>query len=143
MTRLGGRRDLAAALELEQVLGLVLGQEVLAVLELGRQGRERAAHQVRRQVGDQADGVRQVDAVAERRATLVVDEQEGHPLRGVRGRHAEDPGLEELALAGAGRAADEGVRAVGAQVDREGAGGGLADDGAQVARLAGGRRSGA
>ena len=138
--RRGG--DLAAALELDQVLGLVLGEDVLAVLELGRQRRERPPDQVRRQVGDQADGVRQVDAVAERRAALVVDEQEGEPLRGVGHGHAEDPGLQQLGLAGAGGAADEGVRPVGPQVDREGAGGGLPDDGTQVAGLGAGHRAG-
>src|SRR6185437_3973934 len=73
----------------------------------------------------------------EGRATLVVDEQEGDALRGVGRRHAEDPGLEQLGLAGTGGAADEGVRAVGADVDGEGALTRLADDGAQVAGLAG------
>ena len=128
--------DLAAALELDEVLGLVPGEQVLAVVQLGRERRERAAHEVRRQVGDEADGVRQLDAVAEGGAALVVDEQERDPVRRVRGGHAEDPRLQELGLAGAGRAADEGVRAVGAEVDRERALARLADDGAQVAGLA-------
>ena len=73
--------DLAAALELDEVLGLVPGEQVLAVVQLGRERRERPAHEVRRQVGDEADGVRQLDAVAEGRAALVVDEQEGDALR--------------------------------------------------------------
>ena len=129
------RGDLAPALELDEVLGLVLGEDVLAVPQLGRQRRQGPAHQVRGQVGDQADGVRQVDAVAEGRPTLVVDEQEAEPLRRVRHGHAEDPRLQQLGLAGAGGATDQRVRAVGPQVDRERALGRLADDGAQVARL--------
>ena len=128
--------DLAAPLELDEVLGLVPGEQVLAVVQLGRERRERAAHEVRRQVGDEADRVRQLDAVAEGRAALVVDEQEGDALRRVRGGHAEDPRLEQLGLAGTGRATDERVRAVGADVDGERALARLSDDGAQVAGLA-------
>ena len=90
---------------------------VLAVVQLGAQAGERAAHEVRGEVGDEADGVRQLDAVGEGRAALVVDEEEGHPVGAVLGGHAEHPGLEELALARAGRAADERVRALRAQVE--------------------------
>ena len=40
--------DLAAALELDEVLGLVPGEQVLAVVQLGGERREGAAHEVRR-----------------------------------------------------------------------------------------------
>ena len=128
------RLGIAALLELEQVLGLLAVEEVLAVVQLGAQARERAAHEVRAQVGDEADAVRQLDAVGERRAALVVDEQERDAVGAVRGRHAEHPRLQELRLAGAGRAADERVRALRAQVERHRVGRALADDRAQVAR---------
>ena len=68
--------DLAAALQLDEVLGLEARQQVLSVVQLRRQRRERSPHEVRRQVGDHADGVGEVDAVPEGRPALVVDEDE-------------------------------------------------------------------
>ena len=135
ITSAGGALRVAALLELEQVLGLLAVEQVLAVVQLGAQARQRAAHEVRAQVGDEADAVRQVDAVGERRAALVVDEEERDAVGAVLGRHAEHPRLQELALAGAGRAADEGVRALRAQVERHRVGAALADDRAQRAGL--------
>ncbi len=120
--------DLAAALELDEVLRAVPLEEVLPVMELGGQRGERAAHEVRAEVGDHADGVGEVDAVPEGRPALVVDEEEGDPLGRVRRRHAEDPRLERLGLAGSGRPSDEGVRTVGAQVERVRALAALAED---------------
>ena len=58
--------------------------------------------------------MRKVDALAERRAALVVDEEERHTLRTVGGGHAQHPGLQELGLARAGGAAHECVGALGA-----------------------------
>ena len=124
----GRRLRIAAALELEQVLRLLAGEQQLAVVQLGAEAGERAADEVRREVGDDADGVRQGGALRERRAALVVDEQERHPVRAVLRRHAEHPRLQELALARAGRPADERVRALGPQVEPERVAGRLADD---------------
>ena len=107
------------ALEFQQVLGLLPVQQPLPVVQLGPQRGQRAAHQVRGEVGDQAHGVRQVQAVRERGAALVVDEQEAHPVRAVGRGHAHHPGLQELGLAGAGGAADEGVRALVLEVEVE------------------------
>ena len=117
ITSAGGRLGVAALLELEQVLGLLAVEQVLAVAQLGAQAGERAAHEVRAEVGDQADAVRQGHAVGEGGAALVVDEEEGDAVGAVLGRHAEHPGLQELALARAGGAADERVRSLGAQVE--------------------------
>ena len=58
---------------------------------------ERPAHLVAVEVGDHADGVRQVDALLERGAALVVDEQERDPLRAVHRGQADDHRLQELA----------------------------------------------
>ena len=55
--------------------------------------------------------------------------------RAVVGRHAQDPGLEELALAGAGGPADQRMRALVSQVEVEWAVGALADQGAKAVVL--------
>jgi hypothetical protein len=126
-------------LELEQVFRLLAVEQVLAVVQLGAQARERAAHEMRAEVGDEAHAVRQADAVGEGRSALVVDEEERHALGAVLGGHAEHPRLQELALARAGRAADEGVRALLAQVEVQGALRALTDEGAQLGLVAGAR----
>ena len=59
------------------------GQDVLAAGQLGGQRGQRPLDQVRVQVGDHADRVRQPDAVLERAAALVVDEHERHRVRAV------------------------------------------------------------
>ena len=115
-------------LELEQVLRLLAVEQVLAVVQLGAQARERASHEVRAQVGDEADAVRQVDAVGERGPALVVHEEERDPVGAVLRRHAEHPSLQELGLAGSRRAADERVRALRAEVERHRVGAALADE---------------
>ena len=71
------------------------------------------------EVGDHADGVRQVHAVLERGAALVVDEDERHRVRTVGHRERGDQRLEEFGLAGAGSAGDQPVRAVAPQVQVE------------------------
>ena len=73
------------------------------------------------------------NAVGERGSALVVDEQERDAIGAVGAGHAEHPRLQELGLSGAGRAADERVRALTAQVERHRSARSLADDGAQVA----------
>ena len=112
------RIRVGALLQRLEVLGALAVQQVLAEPQLGAERRERPAHEVRVEVGDQAHGVRQVDALGEGGAALVVHEQEGHSVRRVFRGDAHDPGLQEFALARPGRAADEGVRAVCAQVER-------------------------
>ena len=126
---------IAPLLQLEEVLGLLAVEQMLAMVQLGTQARQRAAHQVRAEVGDEPDAVRQLDAIGERRAALVVDEEEGDAVGAVRGRHAEHPRLKELRLAGAGRPADEGVRSLRAQIERHRVRGTLPDDRAQTAGL--------
>ena len=79
--------------------------------------------------------MRQVDAVGEGGAALVVDEEERHPVGAVGGRHAEHPGLQELRLSGTGRAADEGVRALRAQVEMERPGTAVTDERPEVPLL--------
>jgi hypothetical protein len=117
MTRLGGASGSLRRLELEQVLGLLGVEDQLAVVELRVERGQRPPHEVGAEVGDQPDAVRQVDAVGERRAALVVDEQERDARWAVHRGHAEHPALEELALAGARGTADERVRALGAQIE--------------------------
>ena len=113
------RVRMALALHLEEVLGVGLLEQQLAVVELGVQRDQRPAHLVAVEVGDQADGVRQLDALLERGAALVVDEQERDPLGTVHRGQPDDERLQELALAGAGGAGDEGVRTVLADVEHE------------------------
>jgi hypothetical protein len=125
----GGVR-VGGLLELEQVFRLLAVEQVLAVVQLGAQARERPAHEMRAEVGHEAHAVRQADAVGEGRSALVVDEEERHALGAVLGGHAEHPRLQELALARAGRAADEGVRALLAQVEVQSALRALTDEGA-------------
>ena len=142
ITRLGGVSGSPRLLQLEQVLDLLAGEQLLAVGELGAERDQRPPDQVRAEVGDQTHGVRQVDAVPERRAALVVDQQERDPLRAVRGGHGQDPGLQELALAGACGAAEQRVRPVHPQVQGVRLARCLADDGAQRAGAARSRRRG-
>ena len=104
----------------EEVLRAGHGEQTLAMPKLGPQRLERALDQVGIEVGHHTDRVRQVDAVVESRATLVVDEHEVHLVRPVRDGQARHQSLQQLALARAGRARDESVRAVDSQVDREG-----------------------
>ena len=67
------------------------------------------------EVGDHADGVRQLHAVLERAAALVVDEHERHLVGPVGDRQRGDDRLQQLGLAGAGRAGDQPVRPVPAR----------------------------
>ena len=119
------------------VLGAGVGEQVLAAGQLGAEGDQRALDQVGVEVGDHADGVRQVVAVLERGAALVVDEHEGHAVGPVGHREGGDQRLQQLGLAGAGGAGDQPVRAVAAHVDGEGAVEGDPDDRLGGARLHG------
>jgi len=74
---------IARQLEVDEVLDPLLLQEQLPVMDLGTEAPQRPADQVRRKIGHHADGVRQGRAGLERRPALVVDEQEGHPVRAV------------------------------------------------------------
>ena len=117
------------------VLGARVGEQVLAAGQLGAERDQRALDEVGVEVGDHADGVRQVDAVLERGAALVVDEHEGHAVGPVGHRERRDERLQQLGLAGAGGAGDQPVRAVAAHVDGERAVERDADDGLGRARL--------
>ena len=88
------------------------------------------------EVGDVADGVRAASAnTIARRPALVVDEQERQRgSAGTRGQRGDDR-LQQLALAGAGRAADQRVRAVLDEVELERTGRADADRG-RAARTA-------
>ena len=110
--RLAARGRAGAVDVVLDVLGPGGGQQVLAPAQLGAEGLQRALGEVAVEVGDHADGVRQVDAVLERRAALVVDEHEGHLVRPVGDRERGDQGLQQLGLAGAGGAGDQAVRPV-------------------------------
>ena len=92
---------------------------VLAAAQLGAERHQRPLDQVGVEVGDHADGVRQVRALLERAAALVVDQDEGHLVRPVGDGERGDEGLQQLGLAGAGGAGDQRVRAVADQVEGE------------------------
>ena len=100
-----------------EVPDAVLGEQPLPAGQLGGQRTERPGGRLVVQVGDHADGVREGSRLTERRAALVVDEQEAAPVRRVVQREAGDQRLEQLGLARAGRPGDQGVRPVGDQVD--------------------------
>ena len=104
-------------------------EQVLAAGQLGLQRGQGPGGEVAVEVGDHADGVRQPRAVLERRAALVVDEHERHLVRPVAHRQRGDHRLQQLRLARAGRAGDQGVRPVATQVDSAGAGCGDAEQG--------------
>ena len=93
------------------------GEDPLPVAQLGLERAQRPVGQLLVEVADGADGVRQPLAGRERGAALEVDEDEGQPGRVVAGRETGDQRAQELALAGAGGAADQAVRAVADQVD--------------------------
>ncbi len=99
-------------LELRQVLAAVLAQDLLATAELGVERDERPPGQVGVEVGEEADRVRQLDAVLERRAALVVDQHERQGRGRVGGGERSDVALQELALAGPRGAGGQAVRAV-------------------------------
>ena len=81
------------------------------------------------EVGDDADGVRQLGAGVERGAALVVDEHEADVVGAAASGERGDEGAQQLALARAGRAGDQRVRAVAGEVDLDDAVGGRAEDG--------------
>jgi hypothetical protein len=77
----------------EDVLGAGRGQLGLPAAQFGAERDQRALHQVGVEVGDQADGVRQVGALGEGTAALVVDQHEGHLVRPVDHRQRRHQGL--------------------------------------------------
>ncbi len=113
-------RDIGMApLELDEVFDAVLVEDLLALAQLGVEREQRAPDQVGVQVGHHPHRVRQPHAVLERGSALVVDEQEAQPVGRVVERQGRHERLQQLALAGAGRARDERVRAVGPEIQRQ------------------------
>jgi hypothetical protein len=85
-----------AAFEIGEVLRIGGAQELLASLQLGVQRLQRPLREVRVEVGDQPDRVRQAYAVLEGGAALVVDEHERHRVRPVGHRERGHQALQEL-----------------------------------------------
>ena len=116
MTSDGGASSGCSCAHLGEVLGLAL-EQAHAPVQLGPQRRQRPPRQLGVEVGDVADGVRQLGEHGARRAALVVDEEERQPGRRVAHGERGDDRLQQLALAGARRAADQRVRPVGDEVE--------------------------
>jgi len=76
-----------------EVLRFLAVEEVFAVTQLCPERGQCPAHKVRGEVGHQSNGVGKVDAVGERCAAFVVDEQEGESIGAVGGSHSECPCL--------------------------------------------------
>ena len=106
MSRFGGAVAASLRFELDEILRRRRPQDLLAAAQLGVQRHQGALGEVRVEVGEEPDGVRQRGAVLERGAALVVDEHERETVRWCRRRERPDQRLEELALARAGRARD-------------------------------------
>ena len=105
---------------LDEIGGAVLAQHALAVAQLGLQRAQRALAEVLVEVGDHPDGVRQLRALAERAAALVVDQHEVDRAAASGAAASDgDQAAQQLALAGAGRAGDQAVRPVADEVDVE------------------------
>ena len=88
ITRLGRRARRVARLQVGEVLRARVARARARAGAARRSARRARAGQVLVEVGDEADGVRQVDAVLEGRAALVVDEQEREPVGRVRDARA-------------------------------------------------------
>ena len=88
MSRLGGRAAGSRRSSSSRSLAPASRSSALAAAQLGVQRDERALREVAVEVGDEPDRVRQRDAVLERGAALVVDEQEREPVGRVRRRPA-------------------------------------------------------
>ena len=96
-------------------------QDRLPAGELGAERPQGARGALAVEVGDQADGVRERGRLGEGGAALVVDEQERAPVRRMAQRQRGDQGLQQLGLARTGGARDQGVRALAAEIDLDGA----------------------
>ena len=123
---------IAGLLQLDEILDTFVIEQEFAIADLRSKAAHRPSNQIGGQVGDETDAVRQRRALGEGTPTLVIDQEEGHPVGAVGIGHAEDPGLEELTLPRTRRPADEGVRALGAQVERERLRPGVPDRCAQI-----------
>ncbi|ODA91264.1 hypothetical protein ATY41_00775 [Leifsonia xyli subsp. xyli] len=95
------------------------GEQALPALHLGLERAQGAVGELLVEIADRADGVREALARFERGAAFEVDQDEVQPGGIVPVREAGDEGAEELALAGARRAADESVRPVLDQIEGE------------------------
>ena len=102
---------------IEDVAGPCRRDGGLAAAQLGPQALDRASRSRAVEIRDDAGDVRHAGEAVEGRAALEVREQEGHLVGGARRAQREDPGDEQLALAGAGDARDHGVRPVRHEID--------------------------
>ena len=115
--RLHGGVAAEASVVVDQVRRPELAQLLLAPAQLGAQAAQRPGAELVIEVGHHADRVRQQGAGVERGTALVVDQHEVETSGAVPSREAGDQGAQQLALARTGGACDQGVRAVGHQVD--------------------------
>jgi hypothetical protein len=114
--RLGG---VAAAQVAGEISGPRLTRHALAMLQLGLQAAQRSLGEMLVEIGHHPDGVRKSGALVERAAALEVDQHEREVVGIDVGGEADEDRAQQLRLARAGRAADEPVRSVKAQVEGE------------------------
>ena len=111
-SRGSGPQRLPGRVVVLDVLAPGVEQQPLPVPDLRRQRHQRPPGEVLVQVGQEPRDMRQRRAARERRAALVVDQDEDQGVRGVAQRQRGDQGLQELALARAGGARHQHVRPV-------------------------------
>ena len=112
-----------------EVDGADRSQQSLPSAQLGLEADQGPLGESVVEVGDDADGVRQLGAGVERGAALVVDEHEADVIGAAAGGERGDERAQQLALAGTGGPGDQRVRAVTSEVDLDDAVGGRAEDG--------------
>ena len=93
-------------------------EQMLAAPDLGAQRRQSTGRETMVEVGDDADDVRGPRERAERRTSLVVDEQRVHVLGGVEREQPAQVREQKLGLARSRRARDEGVWPGAGEVER-------------------------
>ncbi len=104
-----------------------LGEHPLAVPDLGAQALDGAERLGVIEVGQHPRHVRQTGECVEGAAALEVDEQERDLPRAAAAAHPRDPGGQQLALARPGDPDDDGMRAVGDEIDEDGLSPGRSD----------------
>ena len=94
-------------------------QKPFAIFELGIETSQRPLTEVRVEVGDHPDGMREVTTTVERAASLVVDEDKREMVDIGRRGHRRDHRSQEFTLARPRRPTDERMGAIGNQVDQD------------------------